>query len=376
MKILHICFHTAPFGNIGKNDSGGLNVYVENISNELSKYNQVTVITAENADSFTKGNLEFLSFNLFDKDLPVEEKEIYLQEFLDKIRDTYDLMSFDLIHAHYWLSGLVGRKLSNEFNKPFVYTSHSLGVFLEGYNKERVDCEKLIMDSSNKVTVSSTYEKTAILENYKIEPSKLELITPGVNKEIFSPDLAVKRENIFLSIGRIQEQKGQIKILKFLNNFRKINNDFLCYFVGGPSGKLGNEYLEELKSFVSEMNLNSNVEFLGSLPQSNIKKLMNKSKLLIHASTFETFGLIAIEANSMGVPVLTINEGSLSEIIENNINGYISENLVDAGVNRYVHKILNDSKKYEEIMYSCIEKSKDFDWIYTVKKIEKIYKSF
>jgi D-inositol-3-phosphate glycosyltransferase len=376
MKILHISFHTAPFGNIGKNDSGGLNVYVANISNELSKYNEVTVITAENADSFTKGNLEFLSFNLFDKDLPVEEKEIYLQEFLDKIRDTYDLMSFDLIHAHYWLSGLVGRKLSNEFNKPFVYTSHSLGVFLEGYNKERVDCEKLIMDSSNKVTVSSTYEKTAILENYKIEPSKLELITPGVNKEIFTPDLEVKRENIFLSIGRIQEQKGQIKILKFLDNFRKINNDFLCYFVGGPSGKLGNEYLEELKSFVSEMNLNSNVEFLGSLPQSNIKKLMNKSKLLIHASTFETFGLIAIEANSMGVPVLTINEGSLSEIIENNINGYISENLVDAGVNRYVHKILNDSKKYEEIMFSCIEKSKDFDWVYTVEKIEKIYKSF
>ena len=83
MKILQISFHTAPFGNIGKNDSGGLNVYVENISKQLSKNNTVVVATAEEAKSFKKDNLEFQSFNLFNQDLTTEDKESYLQEFID-----------------------------------------------------------------------------------------------------------------------------------------------------------------------------------------------------------------------------------------------------------------------------------------------------
>ena len=81
MKILQISFHTAPFGTAGKYDSGGLNVYVEKISEQLSKNNNVNVVTAEKAESFKKGNLEFQSLNLFKQDLSVEDKEIYLQEF-------------------------------------------------------------------------------------------------------------------------------------------------------------------------------------------------------------------------------------------------------------------------------------------------------
>ena len=83
MKILQISFHTAPFGSAGKYDSGGLNIYVEKISDQLSKNNFVTVVTAEKAESFVKGNLEFKSLNLFDKDLSVDDKEIYLQEFIN-----------------------------------------------------------------------------------------------------------------------------------------------------------------------------------------------------------------------------------------------------------------------------------------------------
>ena len=159
-----------------------------------------------------------------------------------------------------------------------------MGIFLDGYNKERVDCEKIIMNASNVVTASSMYEETMIIENYRIDSSKIKLITPGVEKEIFTPDPTIMRENIFLSIGRIQEQKGQIETIKFLDNFRKIENNFLCYFIGGPSGKSGNEYLEELKKSITELNLESHVEFLGSLSQSKIKDLMNRSKLLIHTS--------------------------------------------------------------------------------------------
>ena len=374
MNILQLAFHTSPFNEVGKNDGGGMSIYVQQISRHLSDNHNVTVVTGEKAESFKDNNLEFISLNIFESNLNVEDKEVFLQEFKNKLEESLDLKSFDVIHAHYWLSGLIAKEISNEFDIPFVFTSHSLGVFLDGYNKERVDCEKIVMTSSDLVTASSEFENMLIADTYKVDENKIKKIIPGVDREIFYPDLSVKRENIFLSIGRIQEQKGQLQTLEFLNNFRKIVNDFRCIFIGGPSGKYGDEYLLELEQTVKDFNLETHVEFLDNLEQTKIIELLNKAKLLIHTSRFETFGLVAIEANTMGVPVLTINNGSLMEIIENNKNGYLSENLIDIEVNSFVSHLLNEDRKFQEVSLSCIENSKKYDWENTSQILQNIYK--
>ena len=373
MNILQISFHTSPFGSVGKFDSGGLNVYVQQISKQLSNENNVTVVTAEKAENFKTDNLDFYSLDLFEPGLSVDDKEIHLQEFKIKLEENFELENFDIIHAHYWLSGLIAKQISEEKNIPYVFSSHSLGVFLEGYNKERVDCEKMVMTSSNFVTASSHYEHVMISENYKIDENKIKKITPGLDRKIFTPDLNLPRENIFLSIGRIQEQKRQLETIKFLNNFRKIDSNFLCYFIGGPSGKSGDDYLAELEESVKEFNLESHVEFLGNLTQTEIKILMNRSKLLIHTSQYETFGLVAIEANAMGVPVLTTNRGSLMEIIEHNNNGFLSENLIDGRVNNFVKNLLTDDKKFKGMSKYCLEKSKKYDWVSTSEQLVDMY---
>ena len=373
MNILQLAFLTSPFNEVGKNDGGGMSIYVQQISRHLSDNHNVTVVTGEKAESFKDNNLEFISLNIFESDLNVEDKEVFLQEFKNKLEESLDLKSFDVIHAHYWLSGLVAKEISNQLNIPLIFTSHSLGVFLDGYNKERVDCEKIVMTSADLVTASSEFENMLICETYNVDENKIKKIIPGVDREIFSPDLSIKRENIFLSIGRIQEQKGQLQTLKFLHNFRKIVNDFRCIFIGGPSGKYGDEYLLELEQTVKDFNLETHVEFLDNLEQTKIIELLNKAKLLIHTSRFETFGLVAIEANTMGVPVLTINNGSLMEIIENNKNGYLSENLIDIEVNNFVKNLLIENNKFEEISLLCIEKSKKYDWVKTSSNIEKEY---
>ena len=249
-----------------------------------------------------------------------------------------------------------------------------MGVFLDGYNKERVDCEKLIMTSSNYITASSNFEQNLISESYQIDKNKIKKITPGIDRSLFAPDLSANRKNIFLSIGRIQQQKGQHDTIDFLNNFRKVENDFVCYFIGGPSGNSGKEYFVELKEQVVELNLENHVKFLENLPQTKIKELLNESKLLIHSSQFETFGLVAIEANSMGVPVLSTNSGSFPEIIFNGINGYLADNLVDGNVNHYVSDLLRDNKTFKEVMFNCIEKSINYDWKITARDIEEIYR--
>ena len=373
MNILQISFHTSPFSSIGKFDSGGLNVYVQQISKHLSKTHNLTVVTAEKAENFKTDNLSFHSLDLFEPSLNIEDKEIFLQEFKETLSRAFELQNYDIIHAHYWLSGLIAKQISDELNIPYVFTAHSLGVFLDGYNKERVDCEKMVMKSSNIITASSKYESSLITNSYDIDEKSIIQITPGIDKKIFTYDSNLERENILLSVGRIQEQKRQMEVLKFIDNFRKIDTNFLCYFVGGPSGKSGDDYLIELKNTVKELNLDSNVEFLGNLTQTEIKILMNRSKLLIHTSQYETFGLVAIEANAMGVPVLTTNRGSLMEIIEHNNNGYISENLIDGRVNNFVKNLLTDDKKFKGMSKYCLEKSKKYDWVNTSEQLVDMY---
>ena len=375
MNILQISYHTSPYSSLGINDGGGLNVYVQQISKHLSNKHNVTVVTAEKAENFKNENLEFYSLNLFDPDLPMDDKELYLIEFQKKLEETFELNNFDVIHSHYWLSGLVAKDISGKFNIPYIFTSHSLGVFLEGYNNERTDCEKIVMTSSNFVTASTNYENILLSESYKIDKKKIKLIKPGVDENLFSPDPNLSKENIFLSIGRIQKQKRQLEAIEFLSSFREINNDFKCYFIGGPSGNSGDDYFVELKEIVKDLDLESHIEFLGNLPQSKIRELLNRSKLLIHTSEYETFGLVAIEAHSVGVPVISINQGSLKEIIDNNINGYIAESFMDPYLNEFILKILNDDKFADYISKSAINSAKKYDWKNTTKELINLYES-
>ena len=375
MNILQISYHTSPYSSLGINDGGGLNVYVQQISKHLSNKHNVTVVTAEKAENFKNENLEFYSLNLFEPDLPMDDKELYLIEFQKKLEETFELNNFDVIHSHYWLSGLVAKDISGKFNIPYIFTSHSLGVFLEGYNNERTDCEKIVMTSSNFVTASTNYENILLSESYKIDKKKIKLIKPGVDESLFSPDPNLSKENIFLSIGRIQKQKRQLEAIEFLSSFREINNDFKCYFIGGPSGNSGDDYFAELKENVKELDLESHIEFLGNLPQSKIRELLNRSKLLIHTSEYETFGLVAIEAHSVGVPVISINQGSLKEIIDNNINGYIAESFKDPYLNEFILKILNDDKFADYISKSAINSAKKYDWKNTTKELINLYES-
>ena len=85
MNILQLSFHTSPFNEVGKNDGGGMSIYVQQISRHLSENNNVTVVTGEKAESFKDHNLEFISLNIFEPELNVEDKEIYLQEFKNKL---------------------------------------------------------------------------------------------------------------------------------------------------------------------------------------------------------------------------------------------------------------------------------------------------
>lgn len=375
MNILQISYHTSPMNSLGVNDGGGLNVYVEAISKELAKDNTVHIITGEEAKNINKKNLKLSSFNLFSNQSNIYEKKDFLDEFIDKTFQYIEEHEIDVVHAHYWLSGLVAKEIQQKYKIPFIFTSHSLGVFVQENSLERIRAEKEIFNIADKITASSKFEKDNLLNRYGVDKLKIHITTPGLDKKIFKAYRGEKRNNTILSVGRIQKQKGQLQTLDLFKSLQHRIKGLGLIFVGGPSGVDGDAYLTKMKNRIEELKIEEEVQFLGSLSQKKLVKLMKKSKLLIHSAESETFGLVAIEAHRLGVPVLSTNQGSFKEIISNNENGLVAKSFDDVQVYDFIIKLFEDDKYRSQVINNAVKNSLVFNWEITAENLRKAYKN-
>jgi D-inositol-3-phosphate glycosyltransferase len=375
MNILQISFHTAPMNSLGVNDGGGLNVYVEAISKELAKDNTVHILTGEQAKNINKKNLKLNSLNLFSTNENTNEKKKFLDEFIEKTFQYIEEHDIDVIHAHYWLSGLVAKKVKEKYKIPFIFTSHSLGVFVQENNLGRISSEQEIFNASDKITASSIFEKENLLTRYGVDKLKIHIVTPGLNKKIFKAYRGEKRNNTILSVGRIQKQKGQLQTLDLFKSLQYRIKGLELVFVGGPSGADGESYLNKMKNRIEELRIEEEVKFVGSLSQKKLVKLMRKSKLLIHSAENETFGLVAIEAHRLGVPVLSMNQGSFKELISNNENGLVAKSFDDVQVYDFIIKLFEDAEYRSQVINSAVKNSLVFNWEITAENLKKAYKN-
>jgi len=375
MNILQISYHTSPMNSLGVNDGGGLNVYVEAISKELAKDNTVHIITGEEAKNINKKNLKLSSFNLFSNQSNIYEKKDFLDEFINKTFQYIEEHEIDVVHAHYWLSGLVAKEIQQKYKIPFIFTSHSLGVFVQENGLERISAEKEIFNIADKITASSKFEKDNLLNRYGVDKLKIHITTPGLDKKIFKAYRGLKRNNTILSVGRIQQQKGQLQTLDLFKSLQHRIKGLELIFVGGPSGVDGDAYLTKMKNRIEELKIEEEVQFLGSLSQKKLVKLMKKSMLLIHSAESETFGLVAIEAHRLGLPVLSTNQGSFKEIISNNENGLVAKSFDDVQVYDFIIKLFEDDEYRSQVINSAVKNSLVFNWEITAENLKKAYKN-
>ena len=183
----------------------------------------------------------------------------------------------------------------------------------------------------------------------------------------------VKRNNTILSVGRIQKQKGQLQTLDLFKSLQHRIKGLGLIFVGGPSGVDGDTYLTKMKNRIEELKIEEEVQFLGSLSQKKLVKLMKKSTLLIHSAESETFGLVAIEAHRLGVPVLSTNQGSFKEIISNNENGLVAKSFDDVQVYDFIIKLFEDDKYRSQVINNAVKSSLVFNWEITAENLKKAY---
>lgn len=381
MNILHISYHSSPLSSLGLNDGGGLSTYVHELCNALSVNNNVQVISTEYAKDSKKNHYSISTYSRLFPETSMEEKieniDFFYNDFISSLIGK-DVNKFDIIHAHYWLSGIVAKKIKQEYKIPFTYTSHSLGLFNKDEKNlhHRVSEERKVMLEASAIIASSNYELDFINDKYGIPKSRINKITPGVNKNIFYPNTkyVTSDKKKILCVGRIQEQKGQHLVLDFMQLLNKLNINFHIYFIGEPSGETGSQYLSKIKKEIQVNQLSDKSTFLGSLSQEELSQELRDSDLLLHTSKYETFGLVAIEANACGVPVLTINNGSMKEIIINNINGFITDEYFNDQVSDFIQHLFSNDKELISIKKKSHEQSRDYSWEKTGERIVELYK--
>ena len=124
---------------------------------------------------------------------------------------------------------------------------------------------------------------------------------------------------------------------------------------------------------INENKLLDRTTFLGSLSQESLAEELRNADLLVHTSKFETFGLVVVEANACGLPVLTLNKGPMKELVSNNVNGFISDHFANDQLKIFVNNIFYDKKESIEIKKSSFKKSKEYSWEKTGKKFSELY---
>jgi len=263
-----------------------------------------------------------------------------LESFIVQNKEDYDL-----VYTHYWLSGLVGKRIKNKFNLPLVHIYHTLAFMkmraLESENREhpsRLRSEQSLAHESDAIISSSRNEMQNLLDEYRISRSKIKVIYPGVNKTLFfplyggdaPPDLKRKKgERILLYVGRIVPVKGLMTVFDALCLLRE--NDAPLYnllkFViigGGRDNKdlLKNKEYMRLKESIEKNKLDGKIIFLGSKKQSQLRRYFSVSDALVVPSLYESFGLVAVEALACGTPVIVSRVGELASLVREGKNGF------------------------------------------------------
>ena len=341
-RLAILSFHGCPVARLGEKDTGGMNVYVLQLTREFARKGiEVDVFTRYHDPDDPKiveledgarvihlkaGSYEAAKEDLFD----------YIPEFLSELYSFQKTegTTYDLVHSHYWLSGRVGMTLSRTWNVPHVATFHTLAQTKlrarvgEREPARRSKVESLVMRDADAIIVSTEEEKQDAVRLYDAHPQKIKVIPAGVNLDTFKPvnqsiarqRVGIHEKQVILYIGRIEPLKG-IDVLLEAAALLDRSDDIRVLIVGGSPGN--DAELDRLKALTTELGIESMVTFTGAIKQNKLPDYYSAADVFVLPSHSESFGLAALEAMACGAPVVVSRVGGLKTFIDNGESGYL-----------------------------------------------------
>lgn len=346
-RVAVLSIHTSPLHQPGEGDGGGLNVSVAETARRLADRGvavdvftratdpaqPATVTLHEAAD----GTLARVHHVVAGPVAPVEKADVasLLCGALLAIERHPEVVArrdrgeapYDLVHAHYWLSGWVGRRLTDRWQVPLVQTFHTLGVLKNAHLAPgdvpepplRLVAEASVARSADLVTVLTCGEAALLHRAYGLSGARLQVVPAGVDLSRFSPPAEPRpadRAPTLLFVGRLQPLKGPDVAVRVLAEVRRTVPDARLRVVGGASGNghgtTGPAQLEEL---ARELGVAEAVTFEPATDQARLARIYREADVLLAPSRSETFGLVALEAQASGLPVVAADVPGLQAVV-------------------------------------------------------------
>tara|TARA_Y100000310_G_scaffold315547_1_gene366228 strand:+ start:391 stop:1572 length:1182 start_codon:yes stop_codon:yes gene_type:complete len=280
--------------------------------------------------------------------------------------------NIELIHSH-WLipQGFIGVILKLIYNKPLIVTIHGSG-FLPLKNKQFRKLQDFILYNANVITINSLTAKRELINRFpNLNQDKIKLIPMGIDLNIFKPTSINNKDTNILFVGRIVEQKGLKYLIKAI---KKINDKNIKLLIIGKG-----PYINNLKQLIKSLNIENQVEFLGSKNQKEISHYYNLADIFVLPSVTtktgtEALGLVLVEAMACKTPVIGSSSGGIKDIIKDNETGLIFQEKNSDELANKILEILNNNQLKNKIINNGFKFSKNnFDWKIISNKFIEIY---
>ncbi|MPZ72682.1 MAG: glycosyltransferase [Nitriliruptorales bacterium] len=333
--------HTSPLEQPGAGDSGGMNVYLTSLARQLRRRGiAVDVFTRSTGTDLPPtvhldDGVAVHHISAGPSRAAKSELASHLCAFYLTMAGHPQVAELDVVHGHYWMGGWVGRHLRRRYGMPLIQSFHTLGrvknsTLAPGDQPEpalRLAAEDRIVRDADAVIAGSAHERAVLEQCYGASPSRVQIVPAGVDLEIFSDRIDRNRARqdlgggrILLFVGRLQPLKGPdvaIRTLAALD--RLLPADALptrLVIVGGPSGPASDEaHPDGLRDLARKLGVADRVAILAARPQSELAALYRAADVVLVPSRSESFGLVALEAQACGTPVVAADVGGLQSIV-------------------------------------------------------------
>jgi D-inositol-3-phosphate glycosyltransferase len=346
LKIAMLSIHSSPIGDLGTQDTGGMSVYVREMAKELGrKGHHIDIFTQHNVCKhdpvlhlYDNVRLVHLSGGTRENIAKFSLYEILPQLFdeLESFRIKENI-TYDIIHSHYWLSGVLGLKLQSSWNAYHLVTYHTIGAVknltcpTENASKLRLTNENELAKLCDQIVVPTQQDKEHLIRYYNAPIDKIRIIPCGVNLGLFKPlDKASARrflafstdDRIVLYVGRYAPIKGLDRLFKALGNLTHFSHLRLV-MVGGDGEH--SPMFRQLKSNATTLHIENLITFAGRVDQETLPQYYSAADVLVVPSYYESFGLVALEALACGTPIVTASVGAMEEIVKEGVTGYVAK---------------------------------------------------
>ena len=406
LHIAMLSYHTCPLATLGGKDTGGMNVYVRDLTRELGR-------RGIHVDVFTRSQDEHQPHVKHDlgygnrvvhipagPETPLEKQALaaHVDPFVQAIRSFAQEkgIRYDLIHSHYWLSGLAAEALSDGWGgTPIIHMFHTLGEMKNRVRRadeapepaERVAGERHLVRRADRIVVSTLAELTQLRFLYQADDSHLRVIPPGVDTSHFYPIPADEaRECIGLSgedrmllyVGRIEPLKGVDTLIRAMacDELRRLFPRGRLAIIGGDPDANPDDMTAEmarLQRLCDDLGLRQTVVFLGKRSQDTLPYYYSAAEAVIMPSHYESFGMVALEAMACGTPVIASEVGGLAYLVLDGETGFsVPDGDPEALCDR-LGSLLGDADLRQRMGERAAVYARDFDWKLIADRIVEVY---